>query len=145
MPAKPGLSFKQAAFVREYLKDFNGTQAAIRAGYSEKTAESQASTLLRNPKIGSAIRADQAKTAEITQISKAYLVEQLVWNLHQCREAKDRQVLVRTVDLLAKMHGHIVERRDVRIIRNVEDLSDEELAALEAQARQAAEAQGTRH
>ena len=29
---------KQAAFVREYLIDLNATQAAIRAGYSEKTA-----------------------------------------------------------------------------------------------------------
>ncbi|HSP41826.1 MAG TPA: terminase small subunit, partial [Luteolibacter sp.] len=41
-----GLSAKQAAFCREYLVDLNGTQAAIRAGYSEKTARSQAGRLL---------------------------------------------------------------------------------------------------
>ena len=42
---------KQAAFVDEYLIDLNATQAAIRAGYSEKTAEFQASRLLKNVKI----------------------------------------------------------------------------------------------
>jgi len=38
-------------FVAEYLKDRNAKQAAIRAGYSERTAESQASRLLRNVKV----------------------------------------------------------------------------------------------
>lgn len=37
---------RQAAFVREYLRDFNGTAAAIRAGYSPRTARAQASRLL---------------------------------------------------------------------------------------------------
>ncbi|WP_198585325.1 terminase small subunit, partial [Escherichia coli] len=37
------LTDKQELFAREYLKDLNGTQAAIRAGYSEKTANEQAS------------------------------------------------------------------------------------------------------
>ena len=35
---RPTLTPKQAAFVREYLVDLNATQAAIRAGYSAKTA-----------------------------------------------------------------------------------------------------------
>ena len=42
---------KYEAFCREYIKDFNGTQAAIRAGYSEKTAEVQASQLLSKLKV----------------------------------------------------------------------------------------------
>jgi single-stranded DNA-binding protein len=44
-------AFRQLLFVHEYLKDLNGKQAAIRAGYSPKTAESQASRLLRNVKV----------------------------------------------------------------------------------------------
>lgn len=40
------LNEKQKAFCREYIKDFNATQAAIRAGYSEKTANRIASRLL---------------------------------------------------------------------------------------------------
>lgn len=60
----------QAAFVAEYLVDLNATQAAIRAGYSPKTADSQASDLLTLPKIQlaiqAALRARQART-QITQ------------------------------------------------------------------------------
>ena len=45
------LSEKQKAFCLEYLLDFNGTQAAIRAGYSKKTACEQSARLLANVKI----------------------------------------------------------------------------------------------
>jgi hypothetical protein len=45
------LTPKQRAFVLEYLKDRNATQAAIRAGYSEASAHSQAHDLLKNPKV----------------------------------------------------------------------------------------------
>jgi phage terminase large subunit len=51
------LSFKQLAFINEYLTDFNGTQAAIRAGYSEKGARTAGSELLANPNILAEIRA----------------------------------------------------------------------------------------
>ncbi len=45
---KASLTPKQARFVEEYLIDLNATQAAIRAGYSAKTAEVQGSRLLGN-------------------------------------------------------------------------------------------------
>lgn len=53
----PALRPKQAAFVREYLKDFNGTQAAIRAGYSAKTAREIATENLSKPAIVAAVAA----------------------------------------------------------------------------------------
>lgn len=64
------LSPKQQRFVDEYLVDLNATQAAIRAGYSAKTAESAGSRLLRNVKVQAAIQqamADRLKRTEITQ------------------------------------------------------------------------------
>ena len=45
------ISAKQELFVDEYLIDLNATQAAIRAGYSPKTAEQQGSRLLSNVKV----------------------------------------------------------------------------------------------
>jgi phage terminase small subunit len=45
------LTLKQQRFVNEYLIDLNATQAAIRAGYSKKTADQQASRLLTNVKV----------------------------------------------------------------------------------------------
>lgn len=50
------LNPKHARFVDEYLKDLNATQAAIRAGYSPKTAGVQGSTLLKNPNISAEIK-----------------------------------------------------------------------------------------
>ena len=65
----PNLTPKQADFVREYLVDLNGTRAAIRAGYSPKSAAAQASTLLRVPKVQAAIAAAQGARAQKTDIT----------------------------------------------------------------------------
>ncbi len=48
-------------FVVEYLKDFNATRAAIRAGYSPKTAASQGQRLLKSATVGKAISRAEAK------------------------------------------------------------------------------------
>ncbi|MFA7327353.1 MAG: terminase small subunit [Candidatus Kapaibacterium sp.] len=65
-----GLTPRQARFVGEYLIDLNATQAAIRAGYSAKTAEQQGPRLLGNVGVSAAIEAavkDREKRTEITQ------------------------------------------------------------------------------
>ena len=50
------LTEKQKRFVVEYIKDYNATQAAIRAGYSEQTAYSQGNRLLKKVEIKKAIK-----------------------------------------------------------------------------------------
>lgn len=59
-----GLTFQQRVFVAEYLKDRNGTQAAIRAGYSANSAQEQSSVLLSKPMIRAAIEAVVIKAEE---------------------------------------------------------------------------------
>lgn len=54
-----GVNDRQRLFVDEYLKDLNATQAAIRAGYSEKTARSQGNRLLTKVDIKNAIKKRQ--------------------------------------------------------------------------------------
>lgn len=61
------LSAKQQRYVDEYLIDLNATQAAIRAGYSQKTAEQQGSRLLRNVQVKAAVDAGLAEQAKRTQ------------------------------------------------------------------------------
>lgn len=51
----PPLNIRQSRFVAEYIKTGNGTQSAITAGYSPKTAAEQASRLLTNIKIAAAV------------------------------------------------------------------------------------------
>ncbi len=58
------LTQKQALFVREYLKDWNATRAAIRAGYSARTANRIGARLLTNVVISTAVEAAKAKALE---------------------------------------------------------------------------------
>lgn len=50
------LNDKQKRFAREYVIDLNATRAAIRAGYSEKTAKSQGQRLLTNVDVSEFIK-----------------------------------------------------------------------------------------
>lgn len=72
------LTDKQELFAREYLKDLNATQAAIRAGYSEKTANEQASRLLANVNIQNFVAELKAERVEKTGIDAAYVLRRLV-------------------------------------------------------------------
>ena len=56
-------------FVTEYLKDFNATQAAIRAGYSKRSAHVTASRILADPEISERIAAIQKRAAESAAIT----------------------------------------------------------------------------
>lgn len=60
---------KQIAFVAEYLVDKNATQAAIRAGYSAKTANEQGARLLANVSVRAAIDAALTKQADTLKIT----------------------------------------------------------------------------
>ena len=63
------LSPKQQRFVEEFLIDLNATQAAIRAGYSEKTAAAIGCENLTKPEIAAAIAASQAARSARTEIT----------------------------------------------------------------------------
>jgi len=63
-----GLTPKQECFCQEYLIDLNATQAAIRAGYSEHTANEQGARLLAKVSIQARIQGLMAERSERTQI-----------------------------------------------------------------------------
>ena len=76
------LTAKQERFVEEYLIDLNATQAAIRAGYSKKTARQAGAENLAKPVISEAIEAAKAERSEETKIDAAYVLRQAV-KLHE--------------------------------------------------------------
>lgn len=71
------LNSKQRRFVEEFLVDLNATQAAIRCGYSERTAAQQASRLLSDVKIQAAIQEGQAARSQRTEITADLVVQEL--------------------------------------------------------------------
>ncbi|HCA9977687.1 TPA: terminase small subunit [Klebsiella pneumoniae] len=72
------LTDKQEMFCREYLIDLNATQAAIRAGYSEKTANRTASENLSKPDIQSRIAELKAQRNDLVGINATYVLNRLV-------------------------------------------------------------------
>jgi phage terminase small subunit len=66
---------KQQRFAEEYILDLNATQAAIRAGYSAKTAYAQGQRLLKNAEVQAAITEAQKKRSERTAITADYVLQ----------------------------------------------------------------------
>ena len=75
--AQRKLNPKQQRFVDEYLIDLNATQAAIRAGYSPKTATAIASENLSKPSISAAIACAMAERSKRTGITQDRILEEL--------------------------------------------------------------------
>ena len=79
---------KQQRFVSEYLIDLNATQAAIRAGYSEKTAYSIGQENLKKPEVAKAVIAAQAERFERTEITQDYVLTTIRDTMERCKQAE---------------------------------------------------------
>lgn len=128
------LTAKQRAFVREYLIDLNATQAAIRAGYSEKTAYSIGEENLRKPEIAAAVEAAMKNRADRTDITADRVLKELA------------KIGFADIRKAIKWHSHLVNEEDnpdggdIAVIKTIvtnqvelvgsEDLDDETAAAI---------------
>lgn len=71
------LNDKQRRFVEEYLVDLNATQAAIRAGYSERSAGQMGDVLLKKHEIAEAVAEAQAARARRTRVDADWVLQRL--------------------------------------------------------------------
>ena len=72
------LNQRQEMFCREYIKDLNGTQAAIRAGYSPRTADRMAYELLKKPEIQAFVLQSKAERVEEVKVDANYVLKRLI-------------------------------------------------------------------
>ena len=86
--ANSALSIKQKMFCDEYLVDLNGTQAALRAGYSIGCATSQASRMLAMPKIQQYLETKRRKLEIKTEMSAQYVLQNLKDVAERCMSAQ---------------------------------------------------------
>lgn len=98
------LTPKQKKFVKEYQKDLNGTQAAQRAGYSERSAKEIASQNLTKPAIKSAIDKDVDKTLEKLGIDAEYILGGIKKTIERCEtdDKPDSGAILKGFELLGK-------------------------------------------
>jgi phage terminase small subunit len=107
------LNPKQSAFVREFLIDLNATQAAIRAGYSKKTAGAIGHELLKKPEIMEAIQKGQQRHAARCDVT----VDSLTAEYEEARAlasvSGQTATMVSATTGKAKLHGLVTDRAEV--------------------------------
>ena len=106
---------KRIAFVQEYLKDLNATQAAIRAGYSERTAGQTGHEILKFPEIQAALADAQAERSERTKVDAAFVLNGLQREAAAGDTGEPNTARIRAMELLGKHLGMFVERAQVEV------------------------------
>lgn len=102
MTEKKLLTPKQEMFCREYLVDLNGRQAAIRAGYSEKTATEAAYETLMKPHIQEYISKLKSEREEKLEINAQWVLNQAIKVHNMTIEDKDHTNALKSLDLIGK-------------------------------------------
>jgi phage terminase small subunit len=105
------LTEKQQRFVEEYLIDLNATQAAIRAGYSAKTASAIGFENLRKPEIVAAVAKAQGKLSERTAITQ----EVVLAGLHReaTLEGESQSARVAAWAHIGKHLGMFIDKQEI--------------------------------
>ena len=126
------LTPKQQRFVEEYLIDLNATQAAIRAGYSEKTAKEIGSENLTKPNIAKAITEAQEKLSNKAQVTVEMVVQGLLNEAKDLSEGSTQSARVSAWAHLGKHLGMFVEQKKVDVTTNGESINKPTLIELVA-------------
>lgn len=132
------LTPKQTVFVNEYLKDLNATQAAIRAGYSKRTADRIGSELLGKTWVLEAVQkalTERATEAQLTQAEVFAKLNQVIRKTASDAPGSDLRYSsqLRALELAAKVLG-LIDRPKVDQPEEIED--DGFMEALDRSARE---------
>lgn len=111
------LTAKQDRFCDEYLIDCNGTQAAIRSGYSERTANRIASQLLAKREIQEAISERQKRLSENLDFDVLELKKRLLRNEKRAFDMGEIQASNKALELLGRSIGAFTDN-----INNIGDM-----------------------
>jgi len=104
------LTTKQELFVQEYIKDWNGRQAAIRAGYSEETAKEMGYENLTKPHIKEAVESAKADLMQRIGMTQERIAQDLLEISQEAREDKQYSPAIRAKELVGKHIGMFEEK-----------------------------------
>ena len=108
------LTAKQERFVAEYMVDLNATQAAIRAGYSEKTAGATGHENLKKPEIAKAIEGARQKAQDRLQYTADEWRRDTIKFRNEAHQQADTANTLKAQDMLGKSLGIYTEGRDLK-------------------------------
>ena len=104
------LTLKQERFVAEYLIDLTATQAAIRAGYSVKTAYSQGERLLRNAEIKAAIEKARLKLSIRAERTVLDVLKDIQEVTREARDVNDHRAALKGLEMEGRHLGMFTDR-----------------------------------
>lgn len=143
------LTAKQARFVDEYLIDLNATQAAIRSGYSAKTANEQGARLLAKVSVQASLSEKIKEREKRTEITQDYVLQTIVETVERCKQAEpvmirvdgeliesgeykfDATNVLKGAELLSRHLGMFNDK--LALTHSFADMTDEEIKAELAQ------------
>ena len=105
------LNPRQLAFCREYVVDFNATQAALRAGYAAKNAQNQSFCLLSYRSVRQLIDTyTQSNASKVTLVDKDYIIQKVTEIVTTAAKDGDK---LRGLELLARHLGMFIDRTEI--------------------------------
>lgn len=107
------LTMRQEKFLEEYLKDKNGFQAAIRAGYSKGAARGISIKNLQHPVIASRIKEITTRAMHRSEVDAAFVIKELKRVAEQ--EDVAQSTKVRALELIAKHLGMLEDRVSLKV------------------------------
>ena len=113
---KPRLTELQKAFVVEYIKNgCNGRQAYLKAapGVKIQSAETEASKLLRIPKVAKAL---SKHTLNVDELSKEAIEADIVWAKETAKDKEDYSAVAQIAMNGAKLRGLLVDKHEVSAV-----------------------------
>ena len=105
-----GLTVKQERFAREYVKSGNGTQAALKAGYSGNCPAEIAHENLRKPHVSEAVQTLRNRLAEKLDISRETLINNAAHMAEQAHASGEYGPAIAATTLIMKAQGYLIER-----------------------------------
>ena len=148
------LTPKQEMFAKEYLQDLNATQAAIRAGYSPRTAKQMGTENLAKPVLAAAIQKAMAERAKRTEIDADYVLNSIRETMERCKQAEpvryqngdpvmidtpdgeivpaykfDSTAVLKGAELLGRHLAMFTDRAVVDMNHGLKEMTDDELLA----------------
>lgn len=111
------LNNRQEQFCREYLIDYNATQAALRSGYSARTAGSIGSENLKKPEILARVRELQREKVRNLAISEAFVINEIMETYKACRDNLDGKGALKALEMLSKHTNELDDPKGGKVYR----------------------------
>lgn len=93
---------KHELFVREYIKDFNGTRAAMALGYSAASAPSAACQMLKRPLVKELLAKVISERSDRLQVEADWVLTELMENHHLARQKGDINASNKALETIGK-------------------------------------------